>query len=70
MREMFVIKLNKQLEEKAKLAAEAAAADEAIAADKSFDDGDMNRTGELSKQSVERDATGRAASKERKTAEN
>ena len=70
MREMFVIKLNKQLEEKAKLAAEAAAADVAIAADKSFDDGDMIRTGEMSKQSVERDATGRAASKERKTAEN
>ena len=33
MREMFVIKLNKQLEEKAKLAAEAAAADEAAHTD-------------------------------------
>lgn len=52
MREMFVIKIRQQIEEKAKQMAQEAAAEHQI--DASFDDNEMNRTGDLSKMSEAR----------------
>ena len=63
MRELFIVKIKQKLEEKQRAFTQDAAQSQQ---DKSFEEADMNKTGEMSKLSLKEDgqATGRKSTKQ------